>query len=58
VWLPNKIEKKKPLHGKKSGNYRSTLAISTNGTLLNIHYFPSQLFVDLEEIMFENFKIF
>jgi hypothetical protein len=31
--------------------------ISTNGIFLNIRYFPSQYFFDLEEIIFENFNI-
>ncbi len=38
--------------------YHSTLVISTHGILLNIHYFSSQLFFDLEEIIFENFEHF
>ncbi len=32
--------------------------ISTNGILLNIHYFPSQYFFDLEDIIFEIFNNF
>jgi len=32
--------------------------ISTNGIFLNIHYFPSQHFFDLEEMIFENFNIY
>jgi hypothetical protein len=31
--------------------------ISTNEIFLNIHYFPSQYFFDLKEIIFENFNI-
>jgi hypothetical protein len=32
--------------------------ISTNGIFLNIHYFSfTTIFFDLEEIVFENFKI-
>ncbi len=31
--------------------------ISTNEIFLNIHYYPSQYFFDLEEIIFENFNI-
>jgi hypothetical protein len=31
--------------------------ISTNGIFLNIHYYPSQYFFDLEEIFFEIFNI-
>jgi hypothetical protein len=31
--------------------------ISTNEIFPNIHYFPSQYFFDLEEIIFENFQI-
>jgi hypothetical protein len=30
---------------------------SANGIVLNIHYFPSQYFFDLKEIIFENFNI-
>jgi hypothetical protein len=30
--------------------------ISTNGILENIHYYRSQYFFDLEEIIFENFN--
>jgi hypothetical protein len=32
--------------------------ISTNGIFLNIDYYPSQQFLDEEEIIFENFNIF
>jgi hypothetical protein len=32
--------------------------ISTNDIFLNIHYFPSQHFFDLKEIIFEIFNIF
>jgi uncharacterized membrane protein YobD (UPF0266 family) len=31
--------------------------ISTNGILQNIHYYLSQYFFDLEEMIFENFNI-
>jgi hypothetical protein len=32
--------------------------ISTNGIFLNIHYYPSQKFLDEVEISYENFNIF
>jgi len=31
--------------------------ISINGIFLNIHYYPSQYFFDLEKIIFEIFNI-
>jgi hypothetical protein len=31
--------------------------ISTHGIYLNLHYFSSQYFFDLEEMIFENFNI-
>jgi hypothetical protein len=34
------------------------ILISTNGMFLNIKYFLSQCFFDLEEIKIENFNIF
>jgi hypothetical protein len=33
-------------------------SFSTNGIFLNIHYYPSQQFLDEEEIIFENNSTF
>jgi hypothetical protein len=45
------------VHRRKNKLINFEIFISTNGIFLNIHYYASQYFFDLEEIIVENFNI-